>query len=301
MSLLSLSLFSGAVLLSIPSASLAAACCGGGFAVPSIIAGDDKAQLTTSYSFTEVSVDNVDSSGIWKKWEDHQRVQTLRMDGAHIFQDRWQAGLSIPIVQRSKLDQTYSGLGDVSTSLAYEYLPDWNYNPYRPKGIGFLQITMPTGKSRAESEIGGLDSRGNGYWAIGVGTLLTKAIGRCDVFSSLELHRSFAKTFSNAQMSGTIKPGYGGNLGIGGGYNLKSVRIGTSVSWTHEDPVDIEGTSSSTGTPERYATATLSASYLVNDEWAGVLSYADQTLIGDPVNTSLGRTLALMIQKRWGR
>lgn len=284
-----------------PQFSWAAACCGGGFAAPSIIAGDDKAQLTTSYSFTEVAIDNVDSRGIWRKWDEHQQVQTFRIEGAHIISDRWQAGFTLPVVQRSRMDQNYSGLGDVSMSLGYEYLPDWDYNPIRPKGIGYLQLTLPTGKSRAESEVGGLDSRGNGFWAVGVGTLLTKALGRYDIFGSMEVHRSFSKSVTNSQVQGALEPGLGGNLGLGGGYNLTSIRIGGSVTWTYEEPIDIRGNISSNGLPERYATAVFSASYLASDEWAGTLSYSDQTLFGNPMNTSLGKTVAMVIQRRWGR
>ena len=269
--------------------------------MPSIIAGDDKAQITTSYSFTEVSVDNVDSRGIWRKWDEHQQVQNFRLEGAHIFADRWQAGFTLPIIQRSRLNQNYSGLGDVSLSTGYEYLPDWDYNPIRPKGIGYLQLTLPTGKSRAESEIGGLDSRGNGFWAIGLGTLLTKTFGRYDLFSSIEIHRSFSKSVSNSQIKGTLEPGFGGSFGTGAGYSIKSIRFGGLLTWTYEDPINIRGSTPSNGSIERYATAVLTASYLASDEWAGTLSYADQTLFGSPINTSLGKTASLMLQRRWGR
>ncbi len=206
------------------------------------------------------------------------------------------------MVQRTRMDSNYSGLGDVASMIGYEYLPDWDYNPYRPKGIGFLQITLPTGKSRADSEVGGLDSRGNGFWALGLGTLLTKTLGKWDVFSSLEVHRSFDKAVSNSQISGTLKPGLGGSLGVGGGFNFKDYRVGSSVTWNYEDPIDIDTSQSRiSGATERYATAVLSASYLASDEWAGTLSYSDQTLFGSPVNTSLGRGLALQVQRRWGR
>lgn len=282
--------------------ALAAACCGGGFAAPSIIAGDDKAQVSVSLSNTEVSVDNVDSQGIWRKWDDHQKVQTLRIEGAHIFSDLWQMGFALPVIQRTKQDQTYSGFGDISASVGYEYLPDWNYSPYRPKGIGYLQITLPTGKSRADSEVGGLDSRGNGFWALGVGTLLTKTFGHYDAFTSVEIHKSFEKHVENSSLNGSLRPGFGGNLGLGIGYNLKDYRIGSGVTWTYEDPVDIETSQQVIeGSIERYATAVASLSYLANDDWSGTMTYSDQTLFGNPVNTSLGRGLALQVQRRWGR
>lgn len=285
----------------ISQCSWGAACCGGGFAVPAIIAGDNEAQLNLSYAATEVVVDNVDAKGIWRKWDDHTQVRTLHIEGAHLISDRWQTGFSLPISQRSRINQDYSGLADISASVGYEYLPDWDYNPIRPKGIGFLQLTIPTGKSRAESRVGGLDILGNGFWAIGLGTLLTKAIGRYDAFGSLEIHKSFSKSVAKNEFEGTLEPGWGGNIGFGAGYNLKSLRIGGNVTWTYEDPIKVVGTTSSPGSLERYATFTISASYLLNDDWAGTLSYSDQTLVGNPVNTSLGKTLAVNIQRRWSR
>jgi hypothetical protein len=285
----------------VPRLLWAAACCGGSFAAPSIISGDDKAQLTASYSHTEVAINNVDSRGIWRTWDKSQQVKTMRIDGAHIVEDRWQAGLTLPIVQRTQMNQEHSGLGDISTLLGYEYLPDWDYNPLRPKGIGYVQLTFPTGRSRAESELGGLDSQGNGFWALGIGTLLTKAIDKYDIFTSIEVHKSFPKSVSNSQTVGTIEPGLGGNLSVGAGYSLRKVRIGGSLTWTYEDPINIYGNTPSRGSTERYGTALISASYLTSDIWAGTLSYADQTLIGNPVNTSLGKTVAVTLQRRWGR
>lgn len=283
--------------------ALAAACCGGGSAAPSIISSDDKAQLSTSYSITEVIVANVDNQGIWRKWNENQTVQTLRLEGAHIFQDRWQTGFAVPILQRARQNETHSGLGDIALSLGYEFLPDWNYNPIRPKGIGFLQLTLPTGKSKADSEVGGLDSRGNGFWAIGAGTLLTKSIRRWDLLTSLEVHRSFEKSVSRSSFSGKLEPGTGGNLGIGGGYNWKDYRLGTLITWTYEDSIrsiSQIGVIQNTGI-ERFATTTMSFSYLANDHWSGTLSYTDQTLFGDPFNTSLGRGMTIQMQRRWGR
>lgn len=284
----------------------AAACCGGGFASPSLIAGDDRAQFTSSYGQTQVVVDNVDSSGIWRKSKTQQKIQTIKLEGAHIFADLWQAGFSLPVIQRSHHNETHSGLGDVALTLGYEYLSDWNYNILRPKGIGFLQLILPTGKSKMDSDRGGLDSRGNGFLALGAGTLLTKSWARWDAYTSIDLHRSFSKPVRNLDMNAEALPGYGGNLAVGLGYNLKDLRFGSSVTWTYEDPIILESknvplTTRSEGTIERYATTQFSISYMANDEWSGTASYTDQTLMGSPINTSLGRGLILQIQKRWMR
>lgn len=279
----------------------AAACCGGGSATASVITSDDKAQVSTSISTMEVVVDNVDSQGIWRQWDQHQTTKTFRLEAAHIIGDLWQIGASVPVIQRTQLDKTYSGVGDVVTSLGYEYLPEWNYNPYRPKGIGFFQLTLPTGKSKSDSEVGGLDSRGNGFWAVGIGTILTKTFSVWDLLTSLEIHKSFDHSVNNSNVQGTLQPGFGGNLGLGAGYNFKDFRIGSNITWTYEDPVKVAAQNVSNGALERYATAALTGSCFFNEDWSGTFTYADQTLFGDPVNTSLGRSVAFQIQKRWSR
>lgn len=68
-----------------------------------------------------------------------------------------------------------------------------------------MQLTLPTGKSRADSEVGGLDSRGNGFWALGLGTLLTTTWAKFDSFASFEMHRFFGKEVSTSQFSGKLQ------------------------------------------------------------------------------------------------
>ena len=286
-----------------------ASCCGGSFAAPSIINGDDQAQLTASYGFNEVKVDSVDSDGMWHVSNNHQNTQTLKLEGARIFSDAWQAGFSLPVVTRTAPGRgSSSGLGDISTDVAYEYLSDWDYNPYRPKGIGFLALTIPTGLSRAESESGGRDSRGAGFLALGLGTLLTKALGRWDFLTSLDLHRSFEKSIATSQLQGRLQPGYGGNLALGAGYSfLPSWRLGSSLTWTYEDAISLNSASgigdriTVINGLERYATATLSLSHSHGTDWAETITYSDQTLFGSPVNTRLGRGIMAYLQRRWPR
>jgi hypothetical protein len=294
-------IFSALFLFVNEAKTLAAACCGGGFAVPSLIVGDDKAQVTASYSYSHV-VDDVGSDSLWRRRESNETNETYKVAAARIFWDEWQAGLAIPVIRRARANTSSAGLGDVAATLGYEYLPDWDYNPWRPKGLGFLQLTLPTGRYINESSAAyQLDSRGRGFWALGMGTILTKTLGPWDIFSNIEAHKSFAKNYSNSQSRGILYPGYGGNFGVGGGYNLASLRLGTSLTWTYEDPVKVIGTIDSTGSPQRYATASLSGSYLLQNEWATTLTYADQTLFGKPINTSLGRSIAFLLQKRWLR
>lgn len=285
----------------LPGAAFAAACCGGGFAAPALIVGDDVAKVTASYGYSTVSQE-VGADTFWRGLTTNETSETWKLDAVRVFADRWQTGLSVPVVRRSKAGSSSTGIGDLTGSLGYEYLPDWDYNPWRPRGLGFLQIIAPSGRSVNESSATyQLDSRGRGYWAAGAGTIFTKAWGVWDAFLNFDGHRSFARDFENTQFRGTLRPGYGGNAGFGGGWNTAAWRLGVSLTWSYEDPVGVTGTVISPGSPQRFATATATASYLVNELWAGTLTYADQTKFGSPVNTTLGRGITLLVQRRWER
>lgn len=293
----SLLAFSAVILMA--ADTFAAACCGGGFATPALIAGDDRAQVTSSYSQLEIKND-VDADGFWRQRESNETGRTLKLDAAWIPGDLWQIGMTVPIIERNRGTRSSTGLGDLSASLGYEYLPDWDYNPWRPKGIGYLQLTAPTGRSVYDSERADqLDSRGRGFWALGAGTLLTKIIRRWDLFLTFDAHRAFARAVSKSDgNSVSANPGYSGNLGFGAGYSLRDYRMGSSLTWTYEDPIRIDDETSS---PQRYATWNLQVSYLFETHWSASLAWSDQTLFGAPVNTSLGRAVTLQIQRRWQR
>ncbi|MBL7542439.1 MAG: hypothetical protein JNL11_01415 [Bdellovibrionaceae bacterium] len=296
--LFSFFLFTGFV-----SHSWSAACCGGGGSVPTIITSDDRAQFAVSYGATQVVIDHVDSQGYWRRWGQHQQTQTLKIEGAHIVADRWQWGVSLPVMTRNYSDMQYSGLGDIASTLSYEYLPDWDYNPYRPRGVGFVQLNLPTGKSRAESEIGGLDSLGSGYWSLGLGTMLVKSWRDWDAFTMLEWHQSFEKNINRVSLKGVARPGAGHNIGVGAGYNWSIYRAGINLNYVQEAAVRLYAPESESELQgmERWASLSASFGYMYSEEWAWSLIYTDQTLIGDPVNTSLGQGITLQLQKRWPR
>lgn len=282
-------------------ASYASVCCGGGVSVPSLIVSDDRAQLSAAYGFLEIT-DDVMTDGYWRARESKETLETLRLSGSHIFQDRWQVGFSAPLVRRSRSGDSQSGLGDVATSIGYEVLPEWNYHPWRPRGWGYMQVIAPTGRSIQESESQfQLDSRGRGFWALAVGSVLSKSFARWDVHTGMNLHRSWPKTFSNSQNQGRLVPGWGGELTVGAGYSFGLWRLGSSVAWSYEDAVDVEGTVSSKGSTQRFATATLSAAYTPVEEWSGIFTFQDQTWFGAPVNTALSRGVLLQIQWRLAR
>ncbi len=287
----------------------AAACCGGGASIPSLILGDDRRQVSTQMSFGQTAVEYVDAQGLWYTSDESTATQTLKMDVAQIISDRWQVGVSIPWIQKIKAQEKQSGLGDISFNLGYEYLPDWDYHPWRPKGMGYVQILAPFGKSNEEAtDLYKLETRGRGYWQLGMGTVLSKSKGAFDMSFSFEAHYSLKKQIHLEGQDGTAYPGWGGQVGPSLGFNLKNWRFGAAISWIQEDPVEIQdskGQAYSQSLFQRYANSSFSLTYMFPESqgeiWSSTLTYADQTLFGDPYNTSLERVVSILVQHRWAR
>jgi hypothetical protein len=245
----------------------AASCCGGGFASPSLIVGDDKATLSADLSYSNVATE-VSSTGFWEDRNSPESLETLRLQGAHIFQDRFQIGASLPIVSRSRAGSTSTGFGDISLNLGFESLPEWDYSAWRPRGVSYLTLTAPTGRAVQEStDTLQLDARGRGFWAVGLGTTLTKNVGKFDLNGTIELHRSFAREVKTSSLEGEIRPGYGALLSLGAGYNIRETRIGANLAMNYEDAIATAGSIVSPGSVARVATAGLTVSQMINDVW----------------------------------
>ena len=283
-----------AVLLFLSPKATAASCCGGGMAIPSLIAGDEKANLSAEISHARTAVE-VSSRGIWQEAPANESIQTLRLSGSHIFLDRFLTGVSVPIVTRSQSHSSNSGLGDTILNIGYEALPDWEYSTWRPKGITYLSLTLPTQQ----------DGRGRGFWTLGAGVLATKNYRQWDFFLATETHYSFAKEtpaeLRSQGVEGESVPGWGGSAGLGTGYNIRDTRLGGAVNFVYEDAISTRGTINSTGSFSRYASLSASLSRVFLENWSAALTYSDQTLLGAPLATSLNRSFVFMTQRRFSR
>ncbi|MFM6929243.1 MAG: serine protease spb1 [Bdellovibrio sp.] len=286
-----------------PLSSMAASCCGGGFAFPALILGDDKAQLTSSISYGQVT-DDVLTNQKWVHRDDKNQSSTLKIEGATLLSDTWQTGVSVPVVSRKISMEESTGLGDISLSLGHETFPELSYSRWKPKGVTFIQLTLPTSPSIYDaSNTLAADSRGRGFFTLGGGVALIKVFGTWDANSSVELHRSFARDFDSTSTGGhiTATPGWGHSWSVGAGFNKGDWRLGTSFTGLYEDAIAISGAQSSNGSAQKNMTCSVVANYMMGLEEAWTVSYADQTLFGSPQNTSLSKTLSVSFQTRWQR
>lgn len=265
--------------------------------------------MSLNYQYARAYAD-VLPSGLWQKRAQDDITQTIKWEGAHIFADRWQGGFSLPYQFRKRDTESSGskraeGVGDASFQIGYEYLPDWTYHPYRPKGIIFLSVTTPTGRSVYETkETTAIDVTGKGFWSVGLGAIHIKSWNQWDVSLMMEGHHGRPRQFHTQILEGEARPGNGGSINFGAGYSWRAFRLGAAAAWYYEDPVHTKTASSTTttnGSLQRYASSTIAISYLLQNNNSLSLSYTDQTLLGSPANATLSKSISLFYQWRWQR
>ena len=300
------------LLLLSPAHLWASACCARTPAAPFLIVGDDKAQLSVGVgSSSLIAQAGADGALTYEPSESLNRIWNYRLDGAFLLSDRWQMGLSVPVVTHSIREPgifgSTTGIGDGRLSIGYEILPSWSYSKWKPQGFVFSVISFPTGRSSFEaSNPNNSDVTGNGFFAASLGTLLMKRWTIWDVFFLGEVHYSFPRTFSNAGGNYQVFPGMGASGGIGIGYSPGGgrLRLGLRIQprWDQLELIPSRN-SGATGTRgQRWTNDTgLDVSYLVAATDTVMISYTDQTLIGPVASAPLNRMFALNFQHRWER
>jgi hypothetical protein len=287
----------------------AAACCGGGAAIPGLITSDDRIQTTVSIANSFVRADaTVGGQLQTRSSNDIENAQNLRADFSKLLSDRWQWGVTVPLSRRSRSRDSFStqstGLGDVSLSLAYEWLPEWSYSAWKPKSLVFASAILPTGTSVYESRLPfAIDSRGRGYFGISVGTLFMKTWGSWDSVIVAETHRFFPRTISTELGALNLMPGWGARCVASAGWSpgRSNWRLGASATWDWEEGVGTSGLVDGLGSSVTLFTTSIQVSWMVSEEFSLNALFSDQTLFALSSNSPLTQSVSIMAQKRWGR
>lgn len=284
-----------------PISAWGAACCGGSVSSSPLILGEEKARFGVSMSVAEIQIDSVSSEGTWYPASSNKSIRTYRVEANHLLTDRWQVGGRMELIHRQSTTESQSGWGDLNVSAAYEAVTDWDYDPLIPKVFFYGQLIVPTGPSRLETSGTGWDRMSHGFWAGGVGLTATQSWGSWDVLSNVEMRRSIEKSAIIQGRSGRLVPAWGGQYLVGGGYSRDRWRLGQSIIWNYEDPIEWRGEGTLPLGVERFATWNVQLSYQWQRQWTGLLTYSDQTVFGRPVNTSLARSIAIQLIHQWER
>ncbi len=283
----------------------AAACCGGGSSLPSLITGDYRAQLSLAATNGAVTHDVNRDSAIKERNSNNQEVnEAMVLSGAYLINSLWQVGFSVPYkfnTHRSgNLSENSSGAGDIKVQMAYEFLPEYSYSLLKPRGFVFLEQTVPVSDSTYDANKPlRSDSLGNGFYSTALGVSFVKSIVQFDYLFMGEIHQSFKRSFEQNGENLSVTPKLGGSFLIGGGWspNNGNLRLGTTLLHSRGGRRKIEGSINNISESTMFWEIGVSAAYLFNDDISLSLSYQDQTFLGTARNTTLSKIASLSLIK----
>lgn len=280
------------VFLALPGVKIqGAACCGGGGASGSValLAGDQSSMFSLKISELLPKVSYVDSNGYWHKADSTRaRTSNLNLALSFLVSDLWQMGFSVPLTKRvSSKGQSFESLGDFKTHLAFEVLPEYSYNPYKPRIFIFSQLNFPTGPSVMESRVGGTDVSGSGFYGFGLG--LTALKSWQNWFTSVSWAETRLQPKSVRMLNKDIKlvpkPQEFSSFLLG--YKIKDISFSGALSYFFDQGIKGEGDSQLAKGLEKYTSFALTVEKSLVGDQSLKFSYIDQSLFGRPVNTSL--------------
>lgn len=271
----------------------AAPCCAGASAVPSLITGDEARFFGVTFSNAVVVADVPGAGKGLPVFRDELSADEVRrnftLSFATLISDRVQVGGVVPVVQNQistrTRNESSSRLGDVSMSLGYEAVPEWEYSEWKPRVYTFLQWVAPTGRSISETENPlAADVSGQGFHQLHLGAVAIKRWSAWDANLVTKIGTEFSDGSSMFSSS------------LGAGYSFAEIwRAGMSLEAQYQSPSAMLSSQKlvwNTG-------ATLTA--LIGADSSLIAGYSDQTLFGPAINTTLARSLSLAYQHRWER
>lgn len=280
-----------------------AACCGGAAQISSLITAEDQQQMTTQLSHLGYNYE-VDGAGYWSAVRNHSFSESLRFDFARLISEKNQMGFSVPFTKNGndQVTNTSPKLGDVTLTFGRRFFEQEEVSSFPFQVLNFASLTIPSGRSLEDSQdLQKLDVTGKGDYIPAVGVILVRDVAAMDYQLTAEIHRPLDRKVNNLDGKYEKKYGVGGSLTLGAGWNHNRFRIGGSVGQIYEDPVQLQGDIDTKSSLKRTTVATLSGTYLLPDLMSLTLSYSDQSLLGEPVNSSLSQSIQFSIQKRWAR
>ncbi len=266
--------------------------------MPSLITGDYRGQLSMAAINGAVTHDVNANKRISRREKSNQEVnEALVLSGAYLLTPLWQTGFTLPYKfnthRNGNFEESSNGMGDIKAQVAYEFLPEYGYNPWKPRGFIFLEQSIPLSNSTYDANKPlRTDSLGNGFFSTALGMSFVKTIGQFDYLFMAEIHQGYKKSFSLPSQNITVTPRLGSSAMFGLGlspYN-GDLRIGATLLYSSEGKKKIEGDTNNVSERAEFLEIGVSASYLIFDSLSATLSYRDQSFFGVANNTTLAKS-----------
>lgn len=285
----------------ITTKALASSCCGQSNSGVPLLSMGQEFFLSSSLSHSE-SMGRVYSGEEFFVWDGKQRSQqSLSLNSAAMINDRSQWAFTTAVVTGSFTDNNQSSsrthLADSSLVYTYEVLPEYEYSKWKPVVYLSGLINLPTGNSiYSESNLSeGADVTGFDQWGAGFVLSLKKAYFPLQIISQFKVLKLFGRAFDQVRVSDFIDSSASLQLSYASSFYQLSFLTGLSYSQLSERRISpgsrsekSESTSVNLGIQRSFA-----------NETAISLNYSDQTWLGKPQNTLLGKSISLNFQKNY--
>lgn len=283
---------------------MGAACCGGGTSLPTLITGDYRGQVVLSGSNAAITHDSNVSGKVNKRNGANQKIiEILTLSTSYLITPYWQVGLTLPYKfnthKTRSFDESSRGASDIKAQLAYEFLPEYSFSLWRPKGYVFFEQTFPNSRSTYNADMPlRSDSLGNGLYTTALGMSFVKTIYSFDILFMSEIHKGLKRKFEQNSESFSVNPELGGSALLGIGYSpySGSFRIGSTLLYSQEGSREIVGNTTTVSRSSYFWEIGVNLSYLFNDISFSI-AYKDQSFLGEASNTTLSKSLGVSIIK----
>lgn len=280
----------------------AASCCGGGSSMPGPMTGDHMAQINTGLSHSALT-HSVDDKGEFRKLSNDkiEITESFNISIHYLLSDLWQIRFGAPFkkntLQNKVVHETSQGIGDIKTSLMYEFLPEYFYHPFKPRGFIFFEQSFNNSKSIYEAEKPYLtDAMGSGFYTSSLGLYFFKSVESWDISVSGEYHFSRPERFeNNSNNKFKVEPGDGYSLAISCGYSpifKPDLHFGVSLSYLRENASYIFGDVVSRTLAKTIYESSLSIGHLFNSV-SYSLVFSDQSFLGLGENVFTAKSITL--------
>lgn len=279
-----------------------ASCCGGGAGLPTLITGDYRGQIGLFASSTIIKSDSNAEGKVAKRGKNnHEMSEVFSLSAAYLVSPLWQVGITIPYKMNTRQAHSYSessqGLGDQKIQVAYEFLPEYFFSPWKPKGYIYIEETFPTSKSSYDADKRlRSDSFGNGFFLTSLGISLVKKIGDIDLLFMSEIHHGLKRSFFQNDEFINVRPGAGGSILMGGGFSFQdgAFRSGANILYSREGGRKLYGSTTILSEPSYVWEASLVLTYQIKN-FSLSLTYKDQSSLAKASNTVLSQSIGFSV------
>jgi hypothetical protein len=262
-----------------------------------IITGDNRAEMSLGYSLrSDLGQTNQDGWSNLNNDQTKDQKQSINLQGQYQVSESWQLASKFSLVDKnlnkSGLKENNLGLSDIDLQATYEYLPEYTYSDYKPRGFVYSKLSVPTSRSLYDSKSNIFsDVRGTGLYSVSFGNFLLKKLNTVSLKLTTEWTHYFGKTYSQFKLHDYEK--FVLPIGIAYTYPDSDFTFGITDTFSYQTGKNLSGQINSKSSQEYFWELSTFVNFTPNRNEIWSLSYSDSTLIGKNINSPLYRTVAL--------